>query len=117
MNEKHFHSLLQDKHRELVKRKQALREEVGLLGFEIRSFEHILKEARKSLPKDMNIWSLVDEKSPFEKLSKFTVMHKGEEVPFFSEAYLYETIGKEDARTILAFMKSIYEAAGETADF
>lgn len=34
------------------------------------------------------------------------------EAPFFSEAYLYNLLGKQDARTLLALMRPIWEAAG-----
>jgi len=38
---------------------------------------------------------------------------KGDEnTPFFSEAYLYNLLGKEDARTILAMIDNIIIAAG-----
>ena len=38
---------------------------------------------------------------------------KGDEKqPFFSEAYLYNLLGKEDARTLLALMRPVWDAAG-----
>ena len=38
---------------------------------------------------------------------------KGDETcPFFSETYLYNLLGKEDARTLLAFMRPVWEDAG-----
>jgi hypothetical protein len=116
MNNKHFFALLFDKHRELLKRQQKLREEATSLGFDIRVFETMFKEAKKSLPPEYNMWSLADEKCPFETLMNFTVMHKGEEVPFLSETYLYETIGKDNARTVLSLIRSIYTAAGKSCD-
>ncbi|MGH7166779.1 MAG: hypothetical protein ACREIS_14765 [Nitrospiraceae bacterium] len=36
----------------------------------------------------------------------------GRELPFFCEAYLYELVGKEDARTILALLSNIARAIG-----
>ena len=36
------------------------------------------------------------------------------QVPFFSEAYLYELVGKEDARTILAMMRQVVSMIDET---
>jgi len=33
------------------------------------------------------------------------------EAPFFSEAYLYNLLGKEDARTLLKWWKQIEKAA------
>jgi len=35
-----------------------------------------------------------------------------EDAPFFSEAYLYNLLGKENARTVLAGLRQICEAAG-----
>lgn len=34
--------------------------------------------------------------------------------PFFTEGYLYDLMGKEDARTILAIVRNILRAAGVT---
>ncbi len=36
------------------------------------------------------------------------------EAPFFSEAYLYNLVGKEDARTILGRLNRLGEALGMT---
>lgn len=38
-----------------------------------------------------------------------------EDAPFFTETFLYLTIGKEDARTLLAYMRSLAEAVGGVA--
>ena len=35
-----------------------------------------------------------------------------EDCPFISEAYLYNLIGKQDARTLLALLRNIIEAIG-----
>lgn len=35
-----------------------------------------------------------------------------EEAPFFSEAYLYNLLGKEDARTVLAYLHRVEEWLG-----
>lgn len=35
-----------------------------------------------------------------------------EKAPFFSEAFLYNLLGKEDARTVLAYTRRIGEALG-----
>lgn len=32
--------------------------------------------------------------------------------PFFSEAYLYSLLGKEDARTLLALLKQAFQSVG-----
>lgn len=34
--------------------------------------------------------------------------------PFFTEAFLYSLVGKEDARTILALMRQLCESLGTT---
>lgn len=39
-------------------------------------------------------------------------MEQVRQCPFFSEAYLYNLLGKQDARTLLALMRPIWEAAG-----
>lgn len=38
-----------------------------------------------------------------------------EDAPFFTETFLYLTIGKEDARTLLAYMRTLAEAVGGVA--
>lgn len=42
-----------------------------------------------------------------EKLLDFKVYVNDEEVPFFSEVALYNLIGKEDARTVLALLSNV----------
>jgi hypothetical protein len=37
-----------------------------------------------------------------------------ENAPFFSEAFLYNLLGKDDARTILSAMEKLFKAAGDT---
>jgi hypothetical protein len=39
-----------------------------------------------------------------------------EEAPFFSEAFLYNLIGKEEARTVLALMHTLLQAGGMSLD-
>lgn len=47
------------------------------------------------------------------KMSKQTGYEAGDEkAPFISESYLYVLLGKEDARTVLAYVRRICEAAG-----
>lgn len=117
-----FIRMLQDKHRELLKRQQRLHSESRDLSLEIRDFEYLVAEMKKLLGKEAKeklrgIWSLVDEKDVYQRLKNLTTTYKGEEIPIFSEGYLYETIGKEDARTVLALLNSIYDEAGKPADF
>jgi hypothetical protein len=117
-----FIRLLMDRHRELLNRQQQLQSESRTLSMEIRGFEYDYKEMKKLLGKDAKeklsgIWSFVDDKDVYKRLADLKVTYKGEEIPFFSEEYLYETVGKEDARTILALLNSIYDLAGKPADF
>jgi len=35
-----------------------------------------------------------------------------EDAPFFTEAYLYCLLGKENARTVLAYVNAVFNAAG-----
>jgi hypothetical protein len=118
-----FITLLKDRHQELLKRKQRLQSESRTLSMEIREFEYDYNEMKKiMLHKDAKeklngIWSFDNDMDDYKRLSNIKVMHKGDEIPFFSEEYLYETIGKEDARTILALLNSIYDQAGKPADF
>jgi len=35
-----------------------------------------------------------------------------EKAPFFSESYLYNLLGKEEARTLLALMRPVWDLAG-----
>ncbi len=44
--------------------------------------------------------------------SKKNYENGDESAPFFSEAYLYNLIGKEEARTLLALMCPIWKKAG-----
>lgn len=117
-----FTRMLQEKHRELLKRQQRLHSESRELSMEIRDFEYLFKETKKLLGKEAKeklagIWSFVDEKDIYKRLAELTTTYKGEEMPIFSEGYLYETIGKEDARTVLGLLNSIYDEAGKPADF
>lgn len=117
-----FIRTLQDKHRALLKRQQQLYSESRDLSLEIREFEYYYAEMKKLLGKEAKeklkgMWTFVDEKDVYKRLLELKVAHKGEEVHFFSEAYLYDTVGKSDARTILGLLNSIYDEAGKPADF
>ena len=48
-----------------------------------------------------------DSHKSLRDLLKFRIYVKDQEVPFFSEAALYELIGKEDARTVLALLRKV----------
>ena len=117
-----FIRMLKDQHRELLKRQQRLHSESRDLSMEIRDFEYCYAEMKKLLGKEAKeklsgIWSFTDEKDIYMRLKELTTTHKKEEIPIFSEGYLYDTIGKEDARTVLALLNSIYDEAGKPADF
>jgi hypothetical protein len=125
-----FISLLKDRHRELLKRQQQLQSESSTLSMEIREFEYDYAEMKKLLGKDAKeklsgMWSFEDDKDVYKRLADLEVIDPTDKskslnkrmIPFFSESYLYETVGKEDARTILALLNSIYDLAGKHADF
>jgi hypothetical protein len=117
-----FIRTLQDKHRSLLKRQQQLHSESRELSMEIREFEYYYAEMKKLLGKEgkdklNGMWSFVDDKDIYKRLADLKTTYKGEEMHIFSEGYLYETIGKEDARTVLALLNSIYDDAGKPADF
>jgi len=78
-----------------------------------------LKESMKQLLE----W--VPEGVDLEKISKINypvrsfghVFTEGDEdQPFFSEAYLYNLLGKEDARTLLALMRQLCKSLGIEAE-
>ncbi len=50
--------------------------------------------------------------SPEERAERLIEVQADGRCPFFSEAYLYNLLGKEDARTLLALMRPIWQAAG-----
>lgn len=57
------------------------------------------------------------EKSEHAKVGEAVADHEfkpgpSPEVPFFTESYLYDLMGKEDARTILALVRNVLRAVG-----
>jgi hypothetical protein len=117
-----FIRMLQDQHLELLNRQERLYRESRDLSMKIRNFEYLFAETKKLLGKEAKeklrgIWTLTDDKDVYQRLKELTTTYKGEEMPIFSEGYLYETIGKSDARAVLALLNSIYDAAGKPADF
>lgn len=117
-----FIRTLQDKHRALLKRQQQLYSESRDLSLEIREFEYYYAEMKKLLGKEAKeklkgMWTFVDEKDVYKRLKELTTTHKGEEMHIFSEAFLYDILGKSDARTVLAMLNNIYDEAGKPADF
>ena len=52
-------------------------------------------------------------KKAFKAMTDNAFFEEGdEEATFFSEAFLYNLIGKEDARTVLGMIRGLLEAAG-----
>lgn len=73
-----------------------------------------IKEAYRKLL-DFELESKIDKKL-FKKLQDGYFYDKGDEdTPFFSEAFLYNLVGKEDARTILGLIRKLVESAGVDA--
>lgn len=67
----------------------------------------------------------IPEGVPLEKISRINypvsiwgkVFFEGnDKQPFFSEAYLYNLLGKEDARTLLALMRKLCKSLGIEAE-
>jgi hypothetical protein len=53
------------------------------------------------------------ESSPLRGFKSADCYSKGDEdAPFFSESYLYNLVGKDDARTVLAYVHSLMKVAG-----
>lgn len=73
------------------------------------------KEAVKALKRLMNL--RLDCPFPLEKgvYGEDPQKDRLSSAPLFSEAYLYALFGKEDARTILAVLRRVYEALGATS--
>ena len=50
---------------------------------------------------------------PTDEFTKSDYYEEGDEdAPFFSEAYLYCLLGKDDARTVLAYLGAVLRASG-----
>ena len=75
-----------------------------------------LAEANAKLDRIREAVNRLSEWSPEGTPEHFTKNYgysKGDEdAPFFSEAFLYVLLGKEDARTILALMRPVFENVG-----
>ncbi len=113
--------LLRHKFNELCEKMQQYRSLSSYLSYELANFDHELKTARKEFSKDdlkgLRELTPRPEDSPFEKLKTLETDLNDEMVPIFSETYLYEILGKEDARTVLGVLNRIYESAGEVGGF
>lgn len=96
------------------------------------NIENDRREVERALPATMVVKEAeyvkeeADIKSFFKKLLRFKVegapvrgfkssgyYSKGdEEAPFYSEAYLYNLLGKDDARSVLGYLRSLMETVG-----
>lgn len=103
-------SLLREYQTSIRNDQTQLREIGGVLNYKIALFNKIFKDIKKTCSeKDLgNIYEFtVDEENVLTKLSKLTTLHNGEEIPIFSESFLYDTVGKDDARTILCYLNEL----------
>lgn len=67
-------------------------------------------EGRAKIAKRLITWTPESTPIGFKRRPGYA---KGDEdTPFFSEAYLYTLLGKEDARTLLALMRPVWEMLG-----
>lgn len=73
--------------------------------------QHQITDASLELLKALGMTSDRDAmRREYMGLMRFTCM--GAEAPFFSEGFLYDAIGKEDARSVMAYLRATFEAAG-----
>lgn len=63
-------------------------------------------------------WNQLAHESGFEGPSKDHAFRPGPEkdTPFFTESFLYDLLGKEDARSVLAVVRNVLRAAGLSED-
>lgn len=66
-----------------------------------------------SIADQYSLWKYDYKENAFEKLRKIKVSHDGKEIPFLSEGFLYDIIGKDDARTVLALIDQIERECGK----
>lgn len=101
-------------------------DELGLTPYQRRYLEHKKKEMILQI--DENIRDLFPQVfNPLEEIQKLLnwtpscfeldknsdMYEEGDEkAPFFSEAFLYNLLGKEDARTLLCLFKNLLEKIG-----
>lgn len=78
----------------------------------VRDYKAMLTQAVGVLEK-LKTWAPEAGPSILKGCKYFT---KGDEdAPFFTETFLYLTIGKEDARSLLGYMRTLAEAVGGVA--
>lgn len=99
-----------DLERYLEDRARSLREEEQAIlsrFFNIRMEQHDLRRFAKdnALPKVDFYTEHTDEAAAVHRL--LTFCREGHEEPFFSEASLYDLVGKEDARTLIALVTKV----------
>jgi len=66
----------------------------------------ITKDLIKDIKDELN-WHEDDAKSGSSINELLNFKREGEDVPFFSEAGLYDLVGKEDARSILSHLRAV----------
>lgn len=72
--------------------------------------KNVFAEAQKEMA---HLLEFICEDNHLDKNSDF-YDKDDENAPFFSEAYLYNLLGKEDARSLLARMRKVCKAIGMT---
>lgn len=78
----------------------------------VKDYKAMLAKAVEAVEK-LKKWAPESGPGLLRKCEGFT---KGDEdAPFFTETFLYLMIGKEDARTLLAYMRDVAESVGGVA--
>lgn len=79
-----------------------------ILETRIEELESSQEKARAAV---IELYSFTVEATHLDKTSKY--YEDGDEsTPFFSESYLYNLLGKEDARTVLAYLHRVESPLG-----
>ncbi len=78
----------------------------------VKDYKGMLAKAVEAIEK-LKTWAPESGPGILRKCEHFT--EGDEDAPFFTETFLYLTLGKEDARTLLAYMRDLAEAVGGVA--
>lgn len=78
----------------------------------VKDYKAMLAKAVEAVEK-LKTWAPESGPGLLRKCEDFT--EGDEDAPFFTETFLYLMIGKEDARTLLAYMRNVAEAVGGVA--
>lgn len=96
--------LIKETARNLSTRSKAIRDEAFNVQHEMRVLKEFVKEL--NFPED-SIYELEDN----DVVARVRDMKlEGDDIPFFSEAKLYDLLGKEDARSVLGAINKLMEA-------